>query len=119
MNARRLFLIASLGVITFALQSTSQKPSKSSDKKEVITGKAAFADYTQQKPGVRRKITLADLSTQSSDLPRMPSNTSPRTTARIPIEPISKTVSPSSRAAVIFGPAPVRDDPAAVQPTPA
>ena len=29
--------------------------------KEVITGKAAFADYTQQKPGVRRKIRLADL----------------------------------------------------------
>ena len=27
----------------------------------VITGKAAFADYTQQKPGVFRKITVADL----------------------------------------------------------
>ncbi len=27
----------------------------------VITGKAAFADYTQQKPGAFRKITLADL----------------------------------------------------------
>lgn len=27
----------------------------------VITGKAAFTDYTQEKPGVRRKITLADL----------------------------------------------------------
>jgi glucose/arabinose dehydrogenase len=27
----------------------------------VITGKAAFSDYTQQKPGVRRKITIADL----------------------------------------------------------
>lgn len=26
-----------------------------------ITGQAAFADYTQQKPGVRRKITVADL----------------------------------------------------------
>ncbi|MGH9597175.1 MAG: PQQ-dependent sugar dehydrogenase [Edaphobacter sp.] len=27
----------------------------------VITGKAAFTDYTQEHPGVRRKITLADL----------------------------------------------------------
>jgi glucose/arabinose dehydrogenase len=27
----------------------------------VITGKAAFTDYTQEKPGVRRKITTADL----------------------------------------------------------
>lgn len=28
---------------------------------KVITGNAAFADYTQEKPGVRRKITVADL----------------------------------------------------------
>jgi glucose/arabinose dehydrogenase len=28
---------------------------------QTITGKAAFADYTQQRPGVRRKITVADL----------------------------------------------------------
>jgi glucose/arabinose dehydrogenase len=28
---------------------------------KTITGQAAFADYTQQKPGVRRKITVADL----------------------------------------------------------
>src|SRR5260370_1993685 len=28
---------------------------------KVLTGKAAFADYTQQKPGTFRKITLADL----------------------------------------------------------
>ncbi len=27
----------------------------------VITGQAAFTDYTQEHPGVRRKITLADL----------------------------------------------------------
>src|SRR5580658_10245847 len=27
----------------------------------VITGRAAFTDYTQEKPGVRRKITVADL----------------------------------------------------------
>jgi glucose/arabinose dehydrogenase len=28
---------------------------------QTITGQAAFADYRQQKPGVRRKITVADL----------------------------------------------------------
>lgn len=28
---------------------------------KIITGQAAFADYTQQHPGVRRKITVADL----------------------------------------------------------
>ncbi|MGH9599823.1 MAG: PQQ-dependent sugar dehydrogenase [Terracidiphilus sp.] len=28
---------------------------------QVITGQAAFADWAQQKPGVRRKITVADL----------------------------------------------------------
>src|SRR5206468_7084125 len=33
----------------------------------VITGKAAFADYTQQHPGARRKITLADLPEPQPD----------------------------------------------------
>jgi len=28
---------------------------------QTITGQAAFADYSQQKPGIRRKITVADL----------------------------------------------------------
>jgi glucose/arabinose dehydrogenase len=28
---------------------------------QVITGKAAFADWSQERPGVRRKITIADL----------------------------------------------------------
>jgi hypothetical protein len=31
------------------------------DAQPTITGQAAFAGYSQQKPGVRRKITLADL----------------------------------------------------------
>jgi hypothetical protein len=31
---------------------------------QTVTGQAAFAGYTQQKPGVRRKITLADLPEQ-------------------------------------------------------
>ena len=28
---------------------------------QTITGQAAFADWNQQQPGVRRKITVADL----------------------------------------------------------
>ena len=33
----------------------------------VITGQAAFTDYTQEHPGVRRKITLADLPEPKPD----------------------------------------------------
>src|SRR5216683_3207392 len=33
----------------------------------VITGKAAFTDYTQEHPGVRRKLTLADLPEPKPD----------------------------------------------------
>lgn len=33
----------------------------SNNQHQTITGKAAFADYTQEKPGTFRKITLADL----------------------------------------------------------
>ncbi len=29
---------------------------------QVITGKAAFADWSQERPGVRRKITIAEMS---------------------------------------------------------
>jgi|ERR1035441_5640779 hypothetical protein len=28
---------------------------------QTVTGQAAFADWSQQQPGIRRKITLADL----------------------------------------------------------
>ena len=39
--------------------SAADKPAAA--KPPVITGQAAFADWNQQQPGVRRKITLADL----------------------------------------------------------
>ena len=29
---------------------------------QVVTGQVAFADWNQQQPGIRRKITVADLS---------------------------------------------------------
>ena len=34
---------------------------------QTVTGQAAFADWNQQKPGVRRKITLADLPAPAPD----------------------------------------------------
>ena len=45
--------LAALAVATFLPASLSAQ--------QTITGQAAFADYTQQKPGIRRKITVADL----------------------------------------------------------
>jgi len=45
---------------TAALAATTLLPLALKAQK-TITGQAAFADYTQQQPGVRRKITVADL----------------------------------------------------------
>lgn len=36
-------------------------------KQATITGQAAFSDYTQEKPGVRRRVTLADLPEPKQD----------------------------------------------------
>jgi glucose/arabinose dehydrogenase len=41
--------------------------SLSAQSTKTITGQAAFADYTQQHPGVRRKITVADLPAPNPD----------------------------------------------------
>src|SRR5215467_8496028 len=59
----RTFLIAAaaplLGLGAYlALAQESKSPTPGRD---VKTGKAAFADFSQQKPGIFRKITLADL----------------------------------------------------------
>ena len=55
---------------------------------QTITGKAAFTDYSQEKPGVRRKITLADLPEPN---PEEASNNHPhlvpRTDSNWPIAP--------------------------------
>src|ERR1700738_4659742 len=51
-------LLPALALASIALFPSSlftQTPAKT------ITGQAAFHDYTQEHPGVRRKITLADL----------------------------------------------------------
>jgi hypothetical protein len=54
-----------------ALASTMPVPAPA---QQIVTGQAAFADWNQQQPGVRRKITLADLPS--------PSLTRPSTTHR-------------------------------------
>jgi len=51
---RKFHALASLAFTAFSLPSALHA-------QKTITGQAAFADYTQQKPGVRRKITAADL----------------------------------------------------------
>ena len=53
-----------------------------------ITGKAAFTDYTQESPGVRRKITLADLPEPKEDesVDNGPSM-SPRPDGAMPVAP--------------------------------
>ena len=58
-SAIRLFLAAlvSIGTVTFAglgVQANAQTT-------PTLTGQAAFTDWNQQKPGVRHRITVADL----------------------------------------------------------
>jgi len=58
-----LLQLLTLASITSLLPASlvAQSPSKT------ITGQAAFADFTQQHPGVRRKITVADLPGPKED----------------------------------------------------
>lgn len=54
------FGLALIVPLSFGLLSAQSTPTAGS-KDHPITGKAAFADYAQQKPGTFRKITVADL----------------------------------------------------------
>jgi glucose/arabinose dehydrogenase len=60
--AAKVFSIAlvSTGVAIFGMQAAAQTA-------PVLTGQAAFTDWDQQKPGVRHKITLADLPAPNPD----------------------------------------------------
>ena len=51
--------ILSLAALTASFVSTSPKAAAQSP--QVLTGPAAFTDYSLEKPGVRRKLTVADL----------------------------------------------------------
>ncbi len=53
-RARALLVLWILPATLASFAQTRQAPA-------VLTGQAAFADYTQEKPGTRRKITVADL----------------------------------------------------------
>jgi hypothetical protein len=44
-----------------SIPSLNAQGTGSSPRPAVVTGQAAFADWNQQQPGIRRKITLADL----------------------------------------------------------
>ena len=47
------FALATLGTLSLAAQQVSQQ--------STLTGQSAFTDYSQEQPGVRRHITVADL----------------------------------------------------------
>jgi glucose/arabinose dehydrogenase len=55
-----LVAIVSIGAAAFAPQSRAQAT-------QVLTGPAAFTDWNQQQPGVRHKLTLADLPAPFAD----------------------------------------------------
>jgi glucose/arabinose dehydrogenase len=60
MSVRKVYLLTTflLSSVAFCLYAQSSKPGSDHT---TITGQAAFADYSQEKPGVFRKITVADL----------------------------------------------------------
>ena len=62
MQARRFLMCAAILLLipgtSLLLAQESKSPAPAHT---VITGKSAFADFSQQKPGIFRKITLADL----------------------------------------------------------
>ena len=62
LNALSLKILSSFASVAMLLLSTSSYgQSTGATKENPITGSAAYADWTQQKPGVFRKITVADL----------------------------------------------------------
>ena len=77
----------------FAFLALTAFPPSALHAQQTITGQAAFADYTQQKPGVRRKITVADLPepNPSESVDNGPTLV-PRPAAAWPIAPAGFTV---------------------------
>jgi glucose/arabinose dehydrogenase len=57
MHHFRSIALGGLGLLAVACLA----PAAGADQKEVLTGQAAFTDYRSEKPGIRRKITVADL----------------------------------------------------------
>ena len=63
MNPSRYALLSSLALVCVA----STLPCSASAQGTTLTGQAAFTDWNQQKPGVRHKITAADLPAPNPD----------------------------------------------------
>jgi glucose/arabinose dehydrogenase len=57
----RTIFIGGLAVVAVVVWITSATAHDTSDVKNLVTGTAAFTDYKQEKPGIFRKITVADL----------------------------------------------------------
>lgn len=61
MQIRLSLAVATVVLLGCAIPAGWARPLPPADDSAAITSKSPFADYTQQVPGVRRKITLADL----------------------------------------------------------
>ncbi|WP_263383370.1 PQQ-dependent sugar dehydrogenase [Granulicella arctica] len=66
-HSRRLPVPTLLTVLPLLVFAAPVVQAQTASTAQTITGQAAFADYTQQKPGVRRKITVADLPEPQED----------------------------------------------------
>ena len=82
MNLRTLLPLA-LCAATSAL--AQKAPANAAPQTPLLTGQAAFTDWNQQHPGVRHKITTADLPAPTTPFPsRPPASPSPSTPAATP-----------------------------------
>ncbi len=84
-----------VGVLTLAVTGGSPLllPSTSAAQTKTVTGPAAFADWNQQQPGARRKITVADLPEPNpSEAVENGPSVVPRPAGAKPIAPAGFTV---------------------------
>jgi glucose/arabinose dehydrogenase len=60
-NIKALSTLSTLPLLLAGIVAASPATLKAQNGSKTITGQAAFTDYSQEHPGVRRKITVADL----------------------------------------------------------
>ena len=93
-NRSAVSLLALLALLTIAAATPAASSGQTAGQTtQVLTGQAAFTDWNQQAPGVRHKITLADLPEPRPDesvanQPRL----IPRPANALPIAPPGFTV---------------------------
>ena len=61
MHHFRSIALGGLGLLAAACLAQAAGPDQKDAQKEALTGQAAFTDYRSEKPGIRHKITVADL----------------------------------------------------------